>query len=463
MAVFSDDAFNKYLTDPRRGGTLIGNWFEEQGLREATGEGRSVPQRHIPRSGLLTDWTKVPEAGPRKQDNTFERTYGPKAYIKSVPTSKVIGAGEADITGDNPIAHAVQAEGRMARVGPRELACRVARRQAADEEMAEEDAEAERKANERSFETTSGTVYQKLDETLAEKAQFLRKSCKVELLHGPQPDRSIALKNAGMDIQSNVHYSNAEAPTHQRMSLMDPRMRNDMRVSACQGFQTFGKNSEFSKPMGECLLGIAKDDELEKLFQSNNASNPMRVRGGAMPIGSVFAGVPSLTAVKDKMHKRILETWGKYGYINLRHQLYDVSDNEGFVDKANVIPLFRNSLNLDAGQVTDEELDVWLSQLVTMKKTELRVTSLMNSLRPALLQQHKLRVKEVFAAMGPVEGVVKLGAWLSMIQDAELRGVLVNAFGAEEESAVTDVPLTEVTLLELLSDLNPTMDVMALL
>jgi len=462
-AQFSDDAYNKFLTDPGRGGTLVGNWFEERSIREATGEGRTVPQRHIPRSGLLTDWTKVPDCGPRKQDNTFERTYGPKVFQKNVPTSKVIGAGEEDITGEVPIAPMVQAEGRIARVGGRELACKAARWESAERELKAEEAERDRKANERLFDTTNGCEYQKPDESLAEKAAHLRKSCKLEILHGPHPDRSIALRNAGMDIQTNVHYSNTEGVTHARMSLMEPFMRNDMKVSACQGFRPFGKNSEFSKPIGECMLGIAKDDEMQKLYMMEKTTNPMKTSGGVLPVSGPFRTVPSLALVKDKIHNQITQTWGQYGYVTLRHQLYDCSDHEGFVNKNDVIALFKNSLGLSAQEVTDEELDVWLSQLITMKKTELRITTLMTSLRPALPQRAKKRIQEVFASMKPADGVARLGAWLATIPDAELRGVLCNAFGAEEESSVTDVPLTEVTLLELIADLNPLIDVMALL
>lgn len=463
MAVFSDDAYNKYLTDPGKGGTLIGNWFEERGLREATGEGRSVPQRHIPRSGLLTDWTKVPEGGGRRQDNTFERTYGPKYTVKTVPVSKVIGAGEEDITGEVPIAPMVQAEGRIARVGGRELLYRQARREVAEAELAEDDAERERKANERSFETTSGAVFQKPDESLAEKAQYLRKGCAKELLYGPQPSRAMALRNAGLDIQTNVHYSNTEGVTHARMSLVDPFMRNDMKVSACQGFRTFGKNSEFSKPMGECLLGIAKDDELERIFQAEKTSNPMKQPGGVVPLGAHFQHLPSLSLVKDKLHRRLTQTWGQYAYITLRHQLYDCSDSEGFVTKANAAAVFRNNVGVTPEEVNDDELDIWLHGLITMKKTELRINTLMQSLRPALSQAAKHRTMEVFQSLQPVNGVTKLGAWLATISDPELRKVLANAFGAEDESAVADVPLTEVTLLELLADLNPLVDIMGLL
>lgn len=463
-AQFSDDAYNKNLTDGTRAGTLVGNWFEERVIRDATGEGRSVPQRHIPRSGLLTDWTAVPSCGPRKQDNTFERTCGAKYNLKMMPTSKVIGAGEEDLTGETPIAPMLQAEGRIARVGERELACRAARMGVAEGEVLEEEAERERQNNARFFDTTYGSHYTKPEDALSVKAEFLVKSCKRDILHGKVPDRSIALRNAGLDIQTNVHYANTEGVTHARMSLMDKSMRNDMAVSACQGYSAFGKNSEFSKPIGECMLGIVKDDEMDKLFmEQEKTTNPMKTPGGVVPRSSPFAGVPSLTLVKDKMHRKIEEVWGQYGYVSLRHQLYDVSDEEGFISKMDAAALFRNNLGLTAEEVTDDELDVYLSGLLTMRKTELKVTALMNSLRPALSQAAKFRIMACFKAMEPEDNVVPLAKWLGQIENAELRGVLVNAFGADDESAVADVPLTEVTLLELLADLNPLVDIMALL
>jgi hypothetical protein len=463
-AQFSDDAFNKYLTDGGRSGTLVGNWFEERSIREATGEGRSVPQRHIPRSGLLTDWTAVPSCGPRKQDNTFERTVGKNYSLKDVPQSKVIGSGEADLTGETPIAPTLQAEGRIARVGERELKCRAARLDVAEQEVLDEEAERERSNNERFFDSTYAGHYQKPEESLSEKAAFLRKSFKKDILHGAQPDRAIALRNAGMDIQTNVHYSNTEGVTHARMSLMDPSARNDMRASACQGFAVFGKNSEFSKPVSECMLGISKDDEMERLFMEHEKTvNPMKTAGGVVPRATPFAGVPSLALVKDKLHRKIQETWGQYGYVSLRHQLYDLSDQEGFVSKADTIALFRDTLLLTPEEVTSDELDVYLSHLMTMRKTELKVTALMGSLRPALTQALKLRIMENFKLLGPVDGMVLLGRWLGQIEDAELKGIVVNAFGAEDESAVASVPLSEATLLELLADLNPLMDVARLL
>merc|ERR1719262_2198476 len=101
---FTDDAYNKKILKPEVGGTLVGNWLEERSIREATGEGRTVPNRHIPRSGLLQDFTKVPSSGPRKVDNTFERIYGHRAYDVDERSSDIIGSGDTEHIVRKPIA-----------------------------------------------------------------------------------------------------------------------------------------------------------------------------------------------------------------------------------------------------------------------------------------------------------------------------------------------------------------------
>jgi len=60
-----------------RFGTLVGNWSEEHVLRSTIGEARSIPQRHVKRSGLLVDFTRKPSQ-PRILDDTFERVSGSK-------------------------------------------------------------------------------------------------------------------------------------------------------------------------------------------------------------------------------------------------------------------------------------------------------------------------------------------------------------------------------------------------
>lgn len=456
-AQFSDDAYNKSVMTvcPGAAGTLIGNWSEERVLRDSCGEGRSVPQRHMPRSGLLTDWTKVPSCGPRKQDNTFERVYGPKAHVKHVPFSKQIGGGEDDIFGDTPVAATLQAAGRIPHTGQKELAARKARLEAAEEAVQAEEDIIEARAQERYFETTTALHFNKPDMAQTELPTHTRASCKLELLHGPAPDRKRGLMNEGLEVPSHVHYSNLEAPTQARMCFADPRARNDLQASAALGITVFGRNNQFTKSTGECLLGLSKDEALDVMFQSRAQTQPMRTLGGSAPRGAPFAGVPSLAMLKEVIHANILDCGGPTGYVVLRQRLFDGSDDEGFVKKDFIVSVLRNEFSLDA-TVPDKALDVWISQLITMKKDELHVGAFMGSLRPALSLKERRRVIDVFEAMGPVDGAVQLGAYLEKVKDPILKDTIVTAFGAQGDAAsVADMPITEAIFTELMSDLAP--------
>ena len=68
---------------------------------QVTGEGRSIPQRHVRRSGLLKDFTKKPTDGYRESDSTFERVYGKRVYdeplIGSMEVGKYFVAGNLDL------------------------------------------------------------------------------------------------------------------------------------------------------------------------------------------------------------------------------------------------------------------------------------------------------------------------------------------------------------------------------
>ncbi|CAK0873133.1 unnamed protein product [Prorocentrum cordatum] len=141
MADFTDAAYNKYHAG-QGAGVLIGNWHEEQVIREATGEGRTVPQRHLPRSGLLTDFTKVPNDGFRKMDNTFERVYGPKSVGTPGSTYK------ESCNYDND---AFKTEGS----GPKDRTLQSRHLQEAERLVQEEEAKLAELANARSFETTT--------------------------------------------------------------------------------------------------------------------------------------------------------------------------------------------------------------------------------------------------------------------------------------------------------------------
>lgn len=448
--MFSDDAFNKNVAGDAAGGagTLIGNWSEERSLRDACGEGRTVPQRHQPRSGLLKDFTKVPSSF-RATDNTFERVYGPKGAQMTLTSSGVHGL---------PDPHG----GKIVHVGPRESGMINGRRDLAEAEVQDEETVEAEQANVRRFETTTGFVHAKPDHTQAVKAQHARASHHHEILHGPEAEPHIALANEALYHPTHAHYSNAETMTHARMSLADPRMKSDLKATAASGHGAFGKNSEFSKPVQESIRGMAKDEDLDQMFHGLKGTEPTRHVGGHQAAGP-FAGMPSLATLKAVITSKIAEVWGAYGYVMMRQKLFDVADHEGFVQKADVVTIFRHELGLSTQEVPKEALDVYLQQHITMKRTELRIGALMSSLRPVLPQRERRRVLEGFKALGPVNGEVRLGEWLRRLQDDDLRATLITAFGAQDEAQVEGMPVSEQIFTELFADLAPFIDISALL
>lgn len=316
----------------------------------------------------------------------------------------------------------------------------------------------------RFFETTVGAHYTKPDEALAERALLVRPNCKSEILRGPPPDRTRTLANAGLHIAGHTHYSKLEPLTYQRIALADPRMCADVKASAASGVSAFGRNTEFSKPISECNLGLSKDEEVDMMYSSLKSTLPHRTLPGSQPSGAAFAGIPSLAAVKETLHDYVANTYGPFGYVILRQRLFDISDEEGFAKKAEVLALIRSELCLSPDVMSDQILNAYLQQLVTMKKHELHVGSLMTSLRPALPPSTKKTVLEAFQRLCPQDGAIPLGAWLGRLSDESLQRTLVGAFGGMGGiDDVAGVPVTEAIFIELLSDLAPLTDVDALL
>jgi len=452
---FTDDAYNKHINSGS-GGTLIGNWLEERSIRDATGEGRTVPQRHIKRSGLLTDFTKVPASGPRAVDNTFERIYGHRHYDIDERTSDLIGAGDTEHIIKKPIADTLQAEGRIARTGERQFQEAKAMKEFAIAQLEEEEALEAEERNARFFDTTTGTVHAKPDETQIGKSEHLRNSMKQELMHGAPADRMAALDNKGLGVETHVHYANADAVTHHRMAMDNPAMRGDMRVSASGGVSAFGKHSAFSKPIGEFTTGQMKDHEMDSLYASLKGTQPLRSLGGSKPHSQAFKHVDSLAEMKEIIKTHLAQVWGVYGYVMLRKTLSDLSDHEGFVTKECASRVIREDLKVEESEISVTALAVYIKQQLTMKKNDLKVSGLMSSLRPALSLEAKKAVLHAFASLGPSsEGYVTLGTWLSGTTEEELKKTVVMAFGFDKVEDCEGLPITEDIFIEFFSDLAP--------
>ena len=70
-----ENIYNKVYHVPK--GTLIGNWYEEQCLRDKTDEGRTVVHQHIPKKFMSWDTKYNPET---KINDTSKRVIGDRPY-----------------------------------------------------------------------------------------------------------------------------------------------------------------------------------------------------------------------------------------------------------------------------------------------------------------------------------------------------------------------------------------------
>lgn len=397
MAQFSDDAYNTQLQPDTGAGTLIGNWFEERALRDSSGEGRTVPQRHLPRSGLLKDWTKVPPQ-PRKGDDTFDRVNRPKSSLEWEPASNAIG--KVDNSTPNIMMD-----------GPLDVALKTAHHEGAEMDVQTEEGILEEVNHARYFETTTGVGHQKPDYTVAKKASHTSKCYEQEIRCGPEPDVMPALENTGLEVPFHAHYSRVDQITNTRMFMADKEFRGNVAASAPTGVGPFHRNAEFTKGCEKFILAVHKDEGLNAMYEGLKDLNPMRQLGGEHPAAH-FALIPSLAALKGTIHRKVQEVWGPLGYVNLRQRLCEFCDHEGFVRKADVVEVLRETLGISEDEVGSKPLDVWLSQLTTMKKDELKASTLMISLRPALPQKDKRRVLTAFKLLQGPSGTARLGDWL---------------------------------------------------
>ncbi|CAK9106878.1 Uncharacterized protein SCF082_LOCUS49930 [Durusdinium trenchii] len=399
---------------------------------------------HLPRSGLLKDWTKVPPV-PRKGDDTFDRVYGPKSTLEWEPASATIGK----VDNSTP---------SILREGPLNVALKTAHYGGAELDVQSEEGILEEMNQARYFETTTGVGHQKPDYTVAQKAGRNSRRYKQEIFCGPEPDVMPSLENEGLEVPFHAHYSRVDQITNTRMFMADPEFRGNVAASAPTGVGPFHRNAQFTKGCDKFILHVHKDEGLNEMYQRLPETNPMRQLGGENA-SDPHAGIPSLAALKGAIHRKVQEVWGPLGYVNLRQRLCELCDHEGFIRKSDVVEVLREPLGLSEEEVEAKPLDVWLCQLCTMKKAELKASTFMSSLRPALPQKEKRRVLTAFKLLQGPNGSARLGDWLQRLDDGDLKQTVIFAFGAEDEESVANTAVTEQVFLELFSDLAPFADI----
>lgn len=347
---FTDDAFNKYVTKTSAK-TLIGNWQEEGSIRDATGEGRTLPQRHIKRSGLLQDFTKLPST-TRKCDDTFQRVLG----ARKPPTKDPL-----------PGTQAIE----IPKYGARWKLDRAKCLEFSQEEMEQIDEARKLADQEREFET-SNVARDICCPAPYNPAERQKNSYANEIMFGKAGSKEDAYKNSGLDAITNLDYTNQVPVTFytQTYASTDPNVKSGVRVSCPTGANTYARDCKFTCPTSQYKGGRWKEEEMEETLYAAKKS-------GKHPNGATGMEPPifGLSQLKGELLYKLREQSGLLALVKMRAELTSKAEN-GCVKKADLNALFLEIYP----EIPDVYLRLYLDGLATMKKDQVQVSALFNSL-----------------------------------------------------------------------------------
>lgn len=419
---FTDDAYNKNLKGLEAGnGTLVGNWYEEVCQRSGSGEGRTVPQRHVRRSGLLRDFTRVPTDGTRKGDNTFERMYGFRKYEISTISSREVGKpdGQAHVTGlqSDPM----QASTRIpqARDGVRETRDRMAFRQHAEEYVQAMEDGIDELRQRRSLTTTSGDAYTMPNQLLVTGPLNPKTNVRKELLSGPPLPEAMVYQKLGCDYDKQSHYTLQEPVTAHTEFASNPESRSAVNITpTVNGFR---KDHTISTPTERFTKGAEKDSHEPSRMDPYIQMSQIDV------MGVNKNGQVSLVDVKRAIADKFAQQHGMRAFIELRMALESVAQADATVTKA------------DAQDVLDvpmppAALKAYIAQMATMSKNHVQITKVMSSLRPQTPSQRMQLIAQLYDQLPKGAGTaVDLGQWALRMAPGPRRDMVASDLGVPEE------------------------------
>jgi hypothetical protein len=427
---FTDDAYNKELKGKKASqGTLIGNWYEEGCQREGTGEGRTIPQRHVRRSGLLKDFTRLPSDGFRVADDTFERLYGHRKYEIVHTSSSAIGnhVGKVHLT-------ELQSEPQQAytdkQVGVRQIANNHKFYYHAVEsvKIAEDAKDA---LNEiRYFDTAANADYTMPNPNDVEKPQFPRTSMRKELLSGPALPDSEVLGRKGLDFDKQTHYSLQEAVTANTEFASNPDTIGAVKLSFPDN--GFRRNTMVSCPVENFLAGAEKDS----CEPGDALAKPMPLR--QVNVAPTLNAMPvTLVQTKAAIIKKFVDKFGPLrAMIELRNELEACSAADG------TITLEDGKAVLDAEGIHPSAIGVYLKQMATMNKKACQIAKVMDSIRPPLPAERYKDVATIFDTFS-VDGFVPLGSWTAAISHEGVRASVMGDLGSDPKMVIGKASLYE--------------------
>jgi len=421
---FSSDDYNKThnasVYPQCNHGTLIGNWQEEREIRYSTGEGRSIPQRHIKRSGLLKDFTRqLDQTQAKKQDNTFERVYGGlDCKDKIRPTNMSYGNGakfaEEDDFCDWPILYAFSdTKPIREKIQEKQMVTVV-------EAVAKEDAEKiEAQREIRHFDCSSEVYNYKA----GQKAEHAKPSAIKTLFTGPATEEKNQCGNQGLRADLGVNYSLQNAVTHGSEKMGKRGKLNNDGVSRVFSNSVFNKNATFSTPVELYLDGACKTADLVVQDQAANSTVPASVT--QEPYAHLLKKVPQLSDLKQHIKECVTafafaddDTTASavnHNMAKFRSQLQSKA-SEGFISIAD----FKQAL-VDVGATnSDVVFKPWMDRVSSVKKGHVRIEAICES----------LRCVDCFTSDE------SLAVWTSLSQDNAVSvSAFVAAFNEDEQAA----------------------------
>lgn len=347
---FTDDAYNKFAS--KLGSkTLIGNWQEEQSIRDATGEGRCIAQRHIKRSGLLQDFTKLPST-TRIGDNTFQRVFGDRKPIKE----EIEGSVAVNIP-----------EQGLRWKKDRDLCYQFAVDAMEQVEKAQDLA-----LQERDFRCTSDDrdVEQPSPYNPAEKQKHSHSN---EIMHGKPGTKEESYANSGLDTMTHLDYKSQVPVTlyTQYKASSNPSVKSIVKQSCPTGPCCYARDSKFSTPVDQYPGGRFKDDEVETLISTVKLAKDRHPNGFA-PMAAPSGGLADL---KKSLLSHMHEKNGLLALSKLRSEL-EAKMDKGCVKKEEM----RKLLVEIHPDVCPARLGLYLGNLAKMKKDAIQVSTFFDSL-----------------------------------------------------------------------------------
>jgi hypothetical protein len=415
---FTDDAYNNALKGKQAGyGTLVANWYEESCQREGTGEGRTIPQRHVRRSGLLKDFTRLPSDGFRVCDDTFERLYGHRKYEIAHTSSSAIGnlGGKCHLT--ELQSEPVQAKLVLPQVGVRQIENNHKFYEHAVASVKIEE-EAKDALNEiRHFETAGQTDYTMPNPNEIEKPQFPRTSAVRELLSGPPLPDSEVFGRKGLDFDKQTHYSLQEAVTANSEFASNADTIAAVKLSYPDN--GFRRNSTVSCPVEHFLKGAEKDS-CEPGF-AVEAGMPLRQVNVAPTLNAMPV---TLVQTKATIIKKYVDQYGPLrAMIELRNEL------EAHAEANGTIMVTNGKAVLAGDGINAVAVEVYLKQMATMSKTACQISKVMDSIRPPLPATRYQAVARAFETLS-VDGFVQLGSWTASVSDEGVKASIMSDLGS---------------------------------